>query len=46
LCSLERYFNIPKIKYQKNNNKNIFFLLVSLKMELPKNCIFNIFQTC
>jgi hypothetical protein len=37
--------NITKIKNKKNNNNNfLFFYLGSLKIELPKILIFNIFQ--
>jgi hypothetical protein len=36
--------NNTKIKNKKNNNDNFYFWLGSLKMELPKMLIFNIFQ--
>jgi hypothetical protein len=37
-------FKKMKKKKQKNSNNNFFFYLGSLKMELPKKHIFNIFK--
>jgi hypothetical protein len=36
--------NLKKIKKQEKQQQQLFFYLGSLKMELPKKRIFNIFQ--
>jgi hypothetical protein len=36
--------NFRKVKKQEKQQQQLFLFLESLKMELPKNRIFNIFQ--